>query len=57
MIKVDRGEMWLSGHEETIAAEMVSLLLLLHSKHPAVLIAALQVFQQQKDTINDKDFN
>lgn len=57
MIKVDRNEIWLSGHDETIAAELVSLLMLLHLKHPAVFITALQVFQQSKDMINDKDFN
>lgn len=56
MIKVDRCEIWLNGHEETIAAELVSLLMLLHTKYQPVLLAALQVFQQQKDMINDKDF-
>lgn len=57
MIKVDRNEIWLSGEDETIAAELVALLMILHSKHQVVLLTALQVFQQSKDMINDKDFN
>lgn len=57
MIKVDKNKIWLSGYEETIAAEMVSLLALLQSKHPAVLLAVLEVFEKNKDTINVKEFN